>query len=266
MKTLLTEVLAIARRAGVEILSLYYSSEELEVTVKEDDTPLTQADLAADHIITEQLSALSQRYPVLSEESVQTDFNERKTWSHYWLVDPLDGTREFIHRTNDFTVNIALVVEQKPILGVVHAPAHGVSYVGAHGVGVFKVSAESLWQPIQVRAKPDKPTVVVSRFHNSGGTLAQHLRHMGDCTITPVGSALKPCLIAEGVADLYIRLGPTSEWDTAASQCILELAGGRMSDLSGQVLCYNTKASLLNPAFICVGDTSIDWLNYLQFN
>ena len=264
MKTLLTEVLHIAKSAGEEILSLYHALEEIVVTVKEDDTPLTKADLAADHIITTQLKALSPRYPVLSEETVPTDFSERQTWSQYWLVDPLDGTREFIHRTNDFTVNIALVAQQKPILGVVHAPVHGVSYIAAHGVGVFKVLATGLWQPIRVRSKPDKPTVVVSRFHNSGGPLAQHLQKMGECTIRPVGSALKPCLIAEGVADLYIRFGPTSEWDTAASQCILELAGGSMCDLSGQALCYNTKDSLLNPAFISVGDTSIDWLNYLQ--
>jgi 3'(2'), 5'-bisphosphate nucleotidase len=264
LKTLLTEVLDIARGAGDAILAIYHGTEEIVVTVKEDDTPLTKADLAADHIITTQLKALSSRYPVLSEESIAIDFAERKTWSQYWLVDPLDGTREFIHRTDDFTVNIALVAHQKPILGVVHAPAHGVSYIGAHGVGVFKVTGTGLWQPIVVRPKPDKPTVVVSRFHNSAGTLAQHLQRMGECTIRPVGSALKPCLIAEGVADLYIRLGPTSEWDTAASQCILELAGGSMCDLSGQALCYNTKDSLLNPAFISVGDTSIDWLNYLQ--
>ncbi len=245
-------------------MTIYHGLEEIVVTVKEDDTPLTKADLAADEIITTQLNALSQRYPILSEESIITNFAERQTWSHYWLVDPLDGTREFIHRTDDFTVNIALIVAHKPVLGVVHAPAHGVSYVAAHGVGVFKVTAAGVWQPILVRPKPEKPTVVVSRFHNSAGTLAQHLQKMGECTIKPVGSALKPCLIAEGVADLYLRFGPTSEWDTAASQCILELAGGRMFDLSGQTLCYNTKASLLNPAFISVGDTSIDWLNYLQ--
>lgn len=264
MKTLLTDVLNIAKCAGDAILAIYHAQERIVVTVKEDDTPLTQADLAADHIISTQLNALSQHYPVLSEESVVTDFAERQNWSHYWLVDPLDGTREFIHRTDDFTVNIALIVAQKPILGVVHAPAHGVSYIAAQGVGVFKITATGVWQPIRVRLKPDKPIVVVSRFHNSGGSLAQHLQKMGEYIITPVGSALKPCLIAEGVADLYIRFGPTSEWDTAASQCILEMAGGRMFDLSGQTLCYNTKAALLNPAFISVGDTSIDWLNYLQ--
>jgi 3'(2'), 5'-bisphosphate nucleotidase len=264
LKLLLTEVLNIAKSAGEAILAVYRGLEEIVVTVKEDDTPLTKADLAADQIITTQLNALSPRYPILSEESVITPFAERKNWSHYWLVDPLDGTREFIHRTDDFTVNIALIVAQKPVLGVVHAPAHGVSYVAAYGVGVFKITATGVWQPILIRPKPDKPTVVVSRFHNSSGTLAQHLQKMGECIINPVGSALKPCLIAEGAADLYIRFGPTSEWDTAASQCILELAGGRMFDLSGQTLCYNTKDSLLNPAFISVGDTSIDWLNYLQ--
>jgi 3'(2'), 5'-bisphosphate nucleotidase len=264
VKALLTEVLTIAKRAGEAILAIYRSQEKIVVTVKEDDTPLTQADLAADQLITTQLKALSQHYPILSEESIVTDFAERQTWSHYWLVDPLDGTREFLHRTDDFTVNIALIVEQKPVLGVVHAPAHGISYVAAHGVGVFKITAAGVWEPIHVRPKPDKPTVVVSRFHNSGGTVAQHLQHMGECIIRPVGSALKPCLIAEGLADLYLRFGPTSEWDTAASQCILELAGGRMFDLSGQALCYNTKDSLLNPAFMSVGDTSIDWLNYLQ--
>lgn len=264
MKTLLTQVLAIAEQAGEAILAVYHGEEEIVVTLKDDETPLTKADLAADRIITDRLSRLSPQYPVLSEESAIIDFETRQTWSKYWLVDPLDGTREFIHRTDDFTVNIALVSDHNAILGVVHAPAHGVSYVAACDVGVFKVTQDGVWEPIQVRPKPMKPIVVVSRFHNTAGTLAQHLEKMGECTIKPLGSALKPCLIAEGVADLYIRFGLTSEWDTAASQCILELAGGRMFDLSGKALAYNTKGSLLNPAFVSAGDTSIDWINYLQ--
>lgn len=262
-ESLIHQVLAIAKEAGAAILNIYNGAEEVAVTLKEDHTPLTQADLAADKIISAQLKTLTPQYPVLSEESAIIDFAIRQTWPQYWLVDPLDGTREFIHRTDDFTVNIALVEDHQSVLGVVHAPAHGVSYVAARGVGVFKVTAEGIWQPIQVRSKPDKLTIVVSRFHNSE-RVAQRLEKLGEFAINPVGSALKPCLIAEGVADLYIRLGPTSEWDTAASQCILELAGGRMFDLSGQSLCYNTKESLLNPAFISVGDTAVDWLNYLQ--
>lgn len=263
MKELINQVLAIAKEAGAVILEIYRDIAEIDVTLKEDNTPLTQADLAANELISARLGALRPLYPVLSEESPPIDFPIRQTWSHYWLVDPLDGTREFIHRTDDFTVNIALVVEQKPVLGVVHAPAHRVSYVAAKGVGVFKITEDGLWHAIQARAKPDKPTIVVSRFHNST-RLSHHLQKLDEFIVTPVGSALKPCLIAEGVADLYIRLGPTSEWDTAASQCILELAGGRMFDLSGRSLCYNTKESLLNPAFISVGDTSVDWLDYLQ--
>lgn len=219
--------------------------------------------MEADRLIQARLGALAPHYPILSEESALTDFSVRQTWSHYWLVDPLDGTREFIHHTDDFTVNIALIDHQKPILGVVHAPAHGVSYVGAKGVGAFKITADGEWHSIHVREKPEKPTVVLSRFHNTK-LLSDYLQPLGEAIIKPVGSALKPCLIAEGIADLYLRLGPTSEWDTAASQCILELAGGRLFDLSGQILCYNTKASLLNPAFISVGDTKIDWLEYLK--
>ncbi len=264
MKALLTQIVDIAQKAGEAILEVYHSNTHFDITLKEDNTPVTTADLAAHEVITRELQALTPSYPVLSEESASIPYEERQQWQQYWLVDPLDGTREFIHRTDDFTVNIALITEQKSVLGVVYSPVRAIAYAAATGVGAFKIDETGAWQSIHTRTKPSKMKVVVSRFHNSD-RLAQRLAKLGEYDVQTMGSALKPCVIADGEADLYIRLGPTSEWDTAASQCILELAGGALFDLSGQSLCYNSKDSLLNPAFISVGDPKFNWLDYLQF-
>ncbi len=260
---LIEQVLDIAQEAGEAILAIYNGSESLQITLKEDQTPLTVADLAADQLISARLTELYPDIPILSEESQALPFSERQSWRRYWLVDPLDGTREFIHRTGDFTVNIALIVDHIPVLGVVYAPFHGISYYAEQGQPAFKCDAKGLIKAIQVRPLARIPTVMVSRFHNSE-RLAQRLEDFGKVEVIAMGSALKPCVIAEGQADLYIRLGPTSEWDTAASQCILTAAGGGLFDLSGKTLCYNTKDILLNPAFIAAGDLSIHWLDRLR--
>jgi len=206
------------------------------------------------------LRALDPAVPVLSEEAAPEQSTERRSWPRFWLVDPLDGTKEFLKRNGEFTVNIALVIGHRAELGVVLAPAQGRLYFGALGLGAWRQEGEETPEPIYVeRTTQTPPRVVGSRSHETGA-LADYLAALGPHTVTPMGSSLKICLIAEGAADLYPRLGPTSEWDTAAAQAILESAGGRMIDSTGQPLRYNSKDNLLNPDFLAFGDQRRDWL------
>jgi 3'(2'), 5'-bisphosphate nucleotidase len=198
--------------------------------------------------------------PVLSEESSSIEWNERRGWERYWLVDPLDGTREFVKRNGEFTVNIALIEHHAPVLGVVLVPVSGELYYGVAGDGAFLESAPGgLPRPIETRVAAQVVRVAGSRSHGSERQAAL-LAHLGAHTLVPVGSSLKFCMVARGDADLYLRLGPTSEWDTAAAQCVVEQAGGAVVDLAGAPLRYNTKESLLNPEFLTLGDVSVDWL------
>lgn len=249
------EASRIAVLAGAAILQVYDSDYAIEH--KDDRTPLTAADLAAHRVIEDGLRALQPAFPILSEESAAIAYAERASWSRYWLVDPLDGTREFIKKNGEFTVNIALIDGDKPVLGVVQAPVTGVLWWGYAGGGAFRREGEST-APIRTR-KPVSPlTVAGSRSHGSERE-TQMLGRLGEIEKLALGSSLKFCRIAEGTADLYLRLGPTSEWDTAAAQCVLEQAGGAVLTLDGQPLRYNTKDSLLNPDFLACGDASADW-------
>lgn len=254
---LLPSICKIARAAGESIMSIY-ESKDFDIERKADQTPVTAADYAAHHLIVEQLAALSPRHPILSEESESISFEERARWATYWLIDPLDGTREFIKRNGEFTVNIALVHAHDAILGVVYAPALDICYFGAEGAGAWRQDGDAAAQPIRVRPTPDCPTVAGSRSHASA-RLQGMLERIGAHELISMGSALKTCLVAEGAADLYPRLGLTSEWDTAAAQCVLEQAGGHLTDTDGHRLRYNTKESLLNPHFLAFGDDSRDW-------
>lgn len=254
------EATRLAQAAGHEIMSVYVS--DFAVQHKEDRTPLTAADLAAHHLIDAGLAALSPSLPILSEESSQLPFSERQRWPRYWLIDPLDGTREFIKRNGEFTVNIALIDGHDAVLGVVHAPALDITYVAARGQGAYKINAQGQRSRIQVRKLPQVPTVAGSRSHGSPA-MASFLEKLGPHELISMGSALKSCLVAEGAADIYPRLGPTSEWDTAAAQCVVEEAGGCVTDLSLQRLRYNTKDSVLNPSFLVFGDSGHDWGRYL---
>jgi 3'(2'), 5'-bisphosphate nucleotidase len=254
---LLAALCALARDAGRAILDVYRS--DFAVDFKDDRSPLTEADRRAHALIARGLAALPEPLPLLSEESPPDELAERRSWQHYWLVDPLDGTKEFLKRNGEFTVNIALVAEQRAMLGVVLAPALDRLYFGAIGLGAWRQDGDA--EPRAIRVRPAAATlrVVGSRSHPSG-ELADYLAGLGTYEIAPMGSSLKICLVAEGAADIYPRLGPTSEWDTAAAQAILESAGGRMIDPNGRALRYNAKDDLLNPHFLAFGDPTRDWL------
>jgi len=264
LRQLSADVARIARAAGDIILGIYGSKYAVET--KTDDTPVTTADLAADDHIHTALEQLSHSFPVLSEESADIPRKERKQWQTYWLVDPLDGTREFIKRNGEFSVNIALIHDGKPILGVVYAPVLDDLYFAYADGGAWKQS--SALEPakrISVRKMPESgPTVARSRARHTSSRLQSYLNKLGEHDEVSIGSALKSCLVAEGTADVYPCLGPTSEWDSAAAHCLVTEAGGRVTDAHMQPLEYNTKDSLLNPHFFVSGDNSEDWSQYLE--
>ena len=256
------DALALARLAGARIVEVY--GDTYEVTIKEDQTPLTTADLAANDIIVSGLHKLDSQIPVLSEESEAVPYSERHNWDRYWLVDPLDGTREFLRRNGEFTVNIALIENSEPVIGVIVAPVLDVAYYAAIGMGAWKQVGDDAPLPIHVRAAPqDKLMVARSRCPGTGPRLQQFLDKIGSHDEIPMGSALKSCLVAEGAADVYCRLGPTGEWDTGAAQCIVEQAGGHITDTHLKDLRYNTRESLINPHFVVFGDEQHNWAKYL---
>ncbi|MBB6185533.1 3'(2'),5'-bisphosphate nucleotidase CysQ [Oleiagrimonas soli] len=250
-------VIGIARRAGDAILEVY--GRDFDVEQKADDSPLTAADLAAHRIIVDSLQALTPEIPVLSEESADIAWDVRRGWQRYWLVDPLDGTREFVKRNGEFTVNIALIEGDRSVLGVVQTPVTGDLYYARHGHGAFRQERPDD-EPQRLRTRQaDAPlTVAGSRSHGSERQ-RELLARLGEHELIARGSSLKFCLVARGDADLYLRAGLTSEWDTAAAQCVLEAAGGAVRTFDGEPLRYNRKDSLLNPEFIAVGDAGVDW-------
>jgi 3'(2'), 5'-bisphosphate nucleotidase len=263
VSTLLSDISRIAQRAGDEILDVY--RQPIDVENKKDSSPLTQADLRAHAVIVKGLEALTPDIPILSEEASDIGFDVRSQWSRYWLVDPLDGTKEFISRNGEFTVNIALIENHEPVLGVVHVPVKGTTYLGARGEGAFLQSDSDAPTPIRVQAPAASPLRVVgSRSHAGPGSLDAYLEKLGAHTLLSVGSSLKFCFIAEGTADFYPRFGPTSEWDTAAAHAVVDAAGGSVVDLQGQPLRYNTRDSLLNPHFLVFGDPGRDWVGVLK--
>jgi len=248
LQKLISEVVAIAEEAGKAVMGIY-SQDDFATTYKGDDSPITRADTTSHAIIACQLRALTPDLPVLSEESGIKPYSERRLWSALWLIDPLDGTKEFIKRNGEFTINIALIEDSHPVLGVVHVPALAVSYFAACGVGAFKKDSDNRVKRIIVAHNCHVPLkIVTSRSHGDEG-----LERLLDQTVLferiRMGSSLKFCLVAEGAAHLYPRLGPTMEWDTAAGQCVVEMAGGAVTDLQGRALIYN-KPDLLNPPFM----------------
>lgn len=260
------ELVDLVRRAGSQILEVY--DTEFEVKTKIDSSPVTQADLRAHRVIVDGLSVLAGGLPIISEESDPPEFKTRKTWSRYWLVDPLDGTKEFVKRNGEFTVNIALIESNTPVLGVVGVPVHDEVFFGDVKSGIAYKETPKGRISLRTRAvsEASRLTVVSSRSHG-GERLQTHLNSLADTfgvfEQKPVGSSLKFCILAEGEADYYPRLGPTSEWDIAAAQALLVAAGGAVWRFDGEPLEYNTKDSLLNPDFIAVGDASFDWKHRL---
>jgi 3'(2'), 5'-bisphosphate nucleotidase len=255
------KVRQLSLQASEQIMAIYQSDYDIEQ--KADNTPVTTADKAAHEVIVQGLLRLTPQFPVLSEESVEIPFAERTTWETYWLVDPLDGTQEFIDRNGHFTVNIALIHQHKAVLGVVTVPISRLSYFAVVGEGAYKQIGGQQSEKICVRTLDGHPVMVAGSRSHRGKLLQQYLSNLGECEVFYVGSALKSCLVAEGKVDIYPRLGPTSEWDTAAAQCIVEEAGGAITDIDLQPLRYNTKASLLNPYFFVFGGGDHDWRQYL---
>jgi 3'(2'), 5'-bisphosphate nucleotidase len=260
---LLEAVREIAESAGDAIMEIY--ERDFAVELKDDRSPLTEADRAAHQIIVAGLGRLALELPVLSEESANEVLEQRRAWDRFWLVDPLDGTKEFIKRNGEFTVNIALIEDHAPVLGVVGAPALGTIYSGIVGTGAWK-RAGGAATPIQVQQPAAEPLRVVGSRSHASPDLAAFLEKIGPHEIKPMGSSLKICLVAEGQADLYPRLGPTSEWDTAAAHAVLISAGGSMMDLTGEPLTYNARESILNPHFLALGDDIRDRLPGIRTN
>ncbi len=258
---LLEPVAQIAARAGEAILEIYAS--DFDVEAKDDASPLTQADLAAHRCIVRALRELTPDVPVLSEEAGLPAFDERARWERYWLVDPLDGTREFVKRNGEFTVNVALIENHRPLLGVVHVPVTGKTYIGCAGYGAESRTKDGTPTAITVAVESASPVRVVGSRSHRGASLDAFLEKLADFEMVAMGSSLKFCLVAEGAADVYPRLGPTSEWDTAAAQAVVEQAGGAVLKLDGSPLRYNEKADILNPHFVVVGPQDHDWLGIL---
>ena len=255
-------VIKIAARASEEIVKIY--NTVFTVENKEDASPLTAADMAAHHVIIEGLRRLRPELPVLSEEASSIPFETRSQWSCYWLVDPLDGTREFIKRNGEFTVNIALIDNHVPVLGVVYLPVTGVCYYAARGHGAFRLRPGGTPEKLGTRTTAaGRISAAGSRSHGSERQVRFFEALGPGAEIITAGSSLKFCLVAEGRVDIYPRFGPTSEWDTAAAQCIVEEAGGRVTDLQLRQLQYNRKDSLLNPEFLVIGDPGFDWSSVL---
>ena len=246
--SLIEQLKEISKEAGKAILEIYNTNFDYQI--KEDLSPLTKADTISHNIICERLKVLTPDIPILSEESCNIPFSIRSQWSQYWLIDPLDGTKEFIKKNDEFTVNIALIENNNPIIGLIHNPVLNTTYWGSE-LGTFLSKKNSNPQKIAVqKSQLIKSRIICSRSHKSE-ELEVYLRSIGKHQIIHAGSSLKFCSIASGESDIYPRFNPTSEWDTAAGQCIVESAGGTIKTLDGERMQYNKKKSLINPGFIC---------------
>jgi len=274
----------LSRVAGEAILKVY-QQESFSVSHKSDESPITQADLAANQVLVEGLASLVPEIPILSEESAVVDYDQRRHWQTYWLIDPLDGTREFIERNGEFTVNIALIHCGVPVMGIVYVPVQKLLYVGVQVVvqadhetvepaidnrKSYAFRQLGTEEPVYIHAKKlldlTRLTIVASRRHGNeafDNCLQQLKKTFNQIDTTHIGSSLKICLLAEGAADFYPRLAPTCEWDTAAAQAILEAAGGSILDDHFAPLRYNSKESMLNPDFFAVGDSNAKWRSWL---
>ena len=254
-------IVDLAIKAGDRILEVY--ATDFDVQSKADESPLTQADLGSHNVIVAGLAKLTPDIPVISEEDGLPPFSERGQWSRYWLIDPLDGTREFVNRNGEFTVNIALIEGHRPVFGVVRVPVQEKTYIGCEGRGAELRDKDGNARPIHVSDAAATPARVVGSRSHRGASLDAYLENLGDYELVPMGSSLKFCVIAEGGADVYPRLGLTSEWDTAAAQAVVEQAGGSVVELDGKALSYNAKEDILNPWFVVIGAPDRDWLALL---
>ena len=248
-QSLLDKVLEIADTASRKVMKIYQT--DFEVQTKADNSPITAADIASHHVIVDGLKELTPDIPILSEESANAPWNERKGWTRFWLVDPIDGTKDFTNRTGEFTVNIALIENGEPVMGVVTAPALNEAYWGIKGQGAWKREADGSTRKLEVVNPPEAVRAVASKNHMNDETRT-FIEQLGDHELVQAGSSLKFCRIAEGQADIYPRLGPTCEWDTGAAHAVLVAAGGKVTQLDGTPLAYG-KEDVLNPYFVASG-------------
>jgi 3'(2'), 5'-bisphosphate nucleotidase len=274
MQSFIPPLLKLAQQASDAIMLVYDGKVAMNALEKEDNSPVTAADIAAHNVLEQGLQSLFPDIPVLSEEGELLEFNVRKYWPRYWLIDPLDGTKEFLDRNGEFTVNIALIENGYPVLGVVMLPVTGVAYYGSRESGAYRVEANQSEISLKVKPFPlasldsrGAINVLASRRHGNEQMeqlmrLLNHQFSRVDCE--QAGSSLKFCRVAEGTADFYPRLAPTCEWDTAAAQAIVEAAGGHVVDVHFERLRYNSKASLLNPHFYVVGGGLSQWQQRLH--
>jgi 3'(2'), 5'-bisphosphate nucleotidase len=252
---LASHVCELANQAGKKVMSFYHNGAD--VIFKADASPLTAADKASHRFLMKSMQDLLPDAPVVSEESDRATERSIDRSNLFWLVDPLDGTKEFIKKTNEFTVNIALMKDDSPVLGVVHAPALNLTYYGGRNIGAWRQAGNDSPKPIATR-RANSPLGVVASKDHAGPLVSAMLARLTNPELRSMGSSLKFCLVAEGKADLYLRDFPTMEWDTAAAQCIVEAAGGGVYSLDGKTLGYG-KPGLKNPAIMTVGDTRLDW-------
>lgn len=260
-KETVERIISIAMLAGKKILEIYNSPKKINVKFKNNNSPVTEADLLSQQIICEALNRFNINIPILSEESATIEFSKRKKWNQYWLIDPLDGTKEFINHLGQFTVNIALIENHLPVLGVVYSPTENICYYASDSIGAYKQDGNGKRISILTSKTAKNEMVVAISNHEKNPVLDQFLQSIGPHTVIRTGSSIKICLVAEGVADLYPRLFPTSEWDTGAAHCILLKAEGDLYINRKIPLRYNQKSSLLNPNFLAISRHNIRWLN-----
>ena len=261
---LATSILSIAKNAGIEILKIYDKSD-LGITYKDDNSPLTLADKASNDTIEAALKRLTPDIPILSEEGENIDYSDREDWNLFWLIDPLDGTKEFIKRNGEFTVNIALIEKGVPTIGIVYAPKLDILWYGSKLTGAIRIDQNNITKNIHVNKKDgnDSLNVVVSRSHLNP-LIKKFVEQFKNINLISIGSSIKMCYVADGTADLYPRLGPTMEWDTAAAHAVIKFAGGDLLDFnSNQPLIYN-KESLLNPKFLAIEKNNQSLSNHIK--
>ena len=264
-QSLLDQVRTLANEAGKHLARFY--QQDVTIQTKSDNTPVTEADLFVSQFLIEKLTALFPDIPVLSEENCNIPFEQRQTWQTYWLIDPLDGTQQFIDRTDQFSVLITLVQDHQPVLGVIHFPILNITYYAMKGFGAFKQSNKEI-----TRLRPRKIDLIKPLKIAVGATTSQEkvrsiLAKNLSCEFTVVGSSsLKSGLVAEGIVDCYVRLGKTGEWDTAGAEILLAEINGMIFDPQYQPLTYNQRESLINPPFVMVADNTQNWASVFQFN
>jgi 3'(2'), 5'-bisphosphate nucleotidase len=251
-KKVLDSIITISQKAGDKILDIYNSQDiDINIEVKKDLSPLTIADKASNDIIINELKSLTPNIPILSEEEKNVEFKDRKNWSEFWLVDPLDGTKEFINRNGEFTVNIALIKDNRPTMGVVYAPVLDTTWYGLENFGSFIINMNKNPEKIHLnKIKRDITKIVSSRSHANNPKLKEYMKQFKKYELIKMGSSIKMCLVADGTADCYPRFGPTMEWDTGAAHAVVKYAGGNIYNIeTNKELVYN-KENLLNPGFI----------------